>query len=72
MLLFDCKDDVENFVTYVSCHLGSFDSKVASQREPYIESETDTAKKVLAQEIRNAQALKEMQSEWERFKTDDN
>ena len=70
VLLFDCKDDVENFVTYVSRHLGSFDSKVASQREPYIENETDTAKKVLAQEIRNAQALKEMQPEWIKFKTE--
>lgn len=70
VLLFDCKDDVENFVTYVSRHLGSFDSKVASQREPYIENETDTAKKVFAQEIRNAQALKEMQPEWIKFKTE--
>ena len=70
VLLFDCKDDVEDFVMYVSRHLGSFDSKVASQREPYIENETDTAKKVLAQEIRNAQALKEMQPEWIKFKTE--
>ena len=70
VLLFDDQDDVEDFVTYVSRHLGGFDSKVASQREPYIENETDTAKKVLAQEIRNAQALKEMQPEWIKFKTE--
>ena len=70
VLLFDCQDDVEDFVTYVSRHLGDFDSKVASQREPYIENETDTAKKVLSQEIRNAQALKEMQPEWIKFKTE--
>ena len=68
VLLFDCQDDVEDFVTYISHHLGSFDSKVASQREPYIENETDTAKKVLIREIRNAQALKEMQPEWNKFK----
>ena len=70
VLLFDCQDDVEDFVTYVSRHLGDFDSKVASQREPYFENETDTAKKVLSQEIRNAQALKEMQPEWIKFKTE--
>ena len=70
VLLFDYQDDVEDFVTYVSRHLGGFDSKVASQREPYIENETDTAKKVLSQEIRNAQALKEMQPEWIKFKTE--
>ena len=70
VLLFDRQDDVEDFVTYVSRNLGGFDSKVASQREPYIENETDTAKKVLSQEIRNAQALKEMQPEWIKFKTE--
>ena len=35
-----------------------------------MENETDTAKKVLSQEIRNAQALKEMQPEWIKFKTE--
>ncbi len=70
VLLFECQDDVEDFVAYVSRHLGDFDSKVASQQEPYIENESDTAKKVLAQEIRNALALKEMQPEWIKFKTE--
>ena len=70
VLLFDDQDDVEDFVAYVSRHLGGFDSKVASQREPYIENETDTAKKVLSQEIRNAQALKEMQPEWGNFRAE--
>ena len=31
-------------------------------------NETDTAAKALAQEIRNSQALKEMQPEWEQFR----
>lgn len=70
VLLFDRKEDVEDFTTYVSRHFGTFDSKVESQREPHIENETDTAKKVLSQEIRNAQALKEMQSDWETFRVE--
>ena len=70
VLLFDSQEDVEDFSTYVHCHLGAFDSKVASQRDPHIENETDRAKKVLAQEIRNSQAMKEMQPEWEKFRTD--
>lgn len=70
VLLFDCKDDVEDFVTYVSRHLGGFESKVSSQREPYIENETDIAQKGLAEEIRNSLALKEMQPEWEQFRVE--
>ena len=70
VLLFDRKEDVEDFTTYVSRHFGTFDSKVESQREPHIENETDTAKKVLSQEIRNARALKEMQSDWETFRVE--
>lgn len=67
VLLFENQDDVENFVTYVHRHLGTFDNKVADQHEPHIENETDRAKKVLAQEIRNSLALKEMQPEWAQF-----
>lgn len=48
--------------------IGTFDSKVLEQREPYIANETDMAAKALAQEIRNSQALKEMQPEWELFR----
>lgn len=70
VLLFDCEEDVQDFTTYVHRHLGAFDSKVASQREPHIENETDRAKKVLAQEIRNSQAMKEMQREWEKFRAE--
>ena len=70
VLLFDCEEDVEDFTTYVHRHLGAFDSKVASRREPHIENETDRAKKVLAQEIRNSQAMKEMQPEWEKFRAE--
>jgi len=70
VLLFDSQEDVEDFVTYVSRHLGGFDGKVSSLREPYIENENDTAKKVLSQEIRNAQALKEMQPEWAKFRAE--
>jgi len=70
VLLFDCKEDVEDYITYVSRHLGAFDSKVEGLRKPHIENETDTAKKALAQEIRNAQALKEMQPDWETFRID--
>lgn len=68
VLLFDSDEEVVDFATYVHCHLGAFDSKVSKQREPHIAGETDTAKKVLAQEIRYSQALKEMQPEWERFR----
>ena len=68
VLLFDSQNDVEDFVTYVQRHLGSFDSKVSNQREPHIANETDTAKAVLSQEIRNSQAMKEMQPEWENFR----
>lgn len=68
VLLFDCQEDVEDFVTYVQRHLGAFDLGVAKQRKPHIENETDTAARVLSQEIRNSQALKEMQPEWEQFR----
>ena len=68
VLLFDCQEDVEDFVTYVQRHLGAFDLSVAKQRKPHIENETDTAARVLSQEIRNSQALKEMQPEWEQFR----
>ena len=68
VLLFDCEEAVEDFVAYVSSRLSSFDSKVVHQREPYILNETDTAKKVLSQEIRNSKVLKEMQPEWKKFK----
>lgn len=68
VLLFDSNEDAEDFATYVHRHLGTFDGKVLEQREPYIANETDTAAKALAQEIRNSQALKEMQPEWEQFR----
>jgi hypothetical protein len=68
VLLFDWQEDVEDFVTYVQHHLGAFDLSVAKQRKPHIENETDTAARVLSQEIRNSQALKEMQPEWEQFR----
>lgn len=68
VLLFNNSDDVEDFATYVHRHLELFDSKVSEQREPYIADETDIAQKVIAQEIRNSQALKEIQPEWEQFK----
>lgn len=68
VLLFDSDEDADDFATYVHRHLGTFDIKVSEQREPHVASETDTAKKVLAQEIRYSQALKEMQPEWERFR----
>lgn len=67
VLLFDSQDEVEDFETYIHRHLGAFDSKVLTQREPYIANETNTAKKVLSQEIRNSLALKEMQPEWKQF-----
>ena len=67
VLLFDSQDEVEDFVTYIHRHLGAFDSKVLTQRPPHIANETDTAKKVLAKEICNSLALKEMQPEWKRF-----
>lgn len=70
VLLFECQEDVADFVTYIHRHLGAFDNKVASQRTPYIEDETDRAKEVLAQEIRNSLAMKEMQPEWKRFRAD--
>lgn len=60
--------NAEDFATYIHRHLGTFDSKVLEQREPYIANETDMAAKALAQEIRNSQALKEMQPEWELFR----
>ena len=68
VLLFDSNEDAEDFATYIHRHLGTFDSKVLEQREPYIANETDMAAKALAQEIRNSQALKEMQPEWELFR----
>ena len=68
VLLFDSNEDAEDFATYIHRHLGTFDSKVLEQREPYIANETDMAAKALAQEIRNSQALKEMQPEWEQFR----
>lgn len=68
VLLFDSNEDAEDFATYVHRHLGTFDGKVLEQREPYIANETDAAAKALAQEIRNSQALKEMQPEWEQFR----
>lgn len=68
VLLFDSNEDAEDFATYIHRHLGTFDSKVLEQREPYIANETDIAAKALAQEIRNSQALKEMQPEWELFR----
>lgn len=68
VLLFDSDEDVEDFSTYVHCHLGAFDSKVSEQQEPHIANETDTAKKALAREICNSKTLKEMQPEWERFR----
>ena len=67
VLLFDSQDEVEDFVTYIHRHLGAFDSKVSTQRPPHIANETDTAKKVLAKEICNSLALKEMQPEWQQF-----
>ena len=70
VLLFDSQEDVEDFSTYVHRHLGAFDSKAASQRDPHIANETDSAKKVFAQEIRNSQAMKEMQPEWENFRAE--
>lgn len=68
VLLFGSNEDAEDFATYIHRHLGTFDSKVLEQREPYIANETDMAAKALAQEIRNSQALKEMQPEWELFR----
>ena len=70
VLLFDSQEDVDDFVTYIHRHLGTFDIKVASQRVPYIEDETDRAQEVLAQEIRNSQAMKEMQPEWQKFRAE--
>lgn len=68
VLLFDSKPDVEDFAVYIERHLGYFDRTVSQQREPCIEDETERAKQVLAQEIRNSLALKELQPEWEKFR----
>lgn len=70
VLLFDGQEDVADFATYVQCHLGTFDSKVSDQRKPHIENETDRAKEVLAQEICNSRAMKEMQPDWEMFRAE--
>lgn len=70
VLLFDSDEEVKDFAAYVQRHLEAFDSKVSERRESYIASETDTAKKVLAEEIHNSQALKAMQPDWKRFRTE--
>ena len=62
------QDEVDDFIAYIHRHLGAFDSKVSTQRPPHIANETDTAKKVLAKEICNSLALKEMQPEWQCFR----
>lgn len=68
VLLFDSIADVEEFSKYINSHLGMFDATVDKQRETYISNETDTAKKVLAKEIRDSLALKELQPKWEQFR----
>lgn len=68
VLLFGSDEDVVDFATYVHRHLGAFDSKVSKQRKPSIANETDMTEEVLAKEICNSKALKEMQPEWEQFK----
>ena len=72
VLLFDGQEDVADFATYVQRHLETFDSKVTDQRKPHIENETGRAKEVLAQEICNSRAMKEMQPEWEMFRAESN
>lgn len=70
VLLFESQEDVEDFAIYVHRHLGAFDSEVQAQQEPYIANETENAKRVLSQKIRNSLALKEMQPKWEKFRLD--
>lgn len=70
VLLFDSSEDVEDFVTYINRHIGTFDNKVSEQREPHIDGKTDIEKEALTEKIRNSLALKEMQSEWEQSRSE--
>jgi len=68
VLLFDEREDVEEFSTYVHRHLGSFDELISQQKERGIEKETIEAAKEIAKEIRNSQVLKIMQQKWQEFR----
>jgi hypothetical protein len=64
VLLFDDRDEIDTFSSYVLCHLDDFKKRAEKQLIPHIDNETKLAEKVLAQEIRDAKALKEMYQEW--------
>lgn len=67
VLLFDNKNDVEDFSTYVNRHLGSFDELVSQEKPRHIEDENPKAAEIIAKEICNSQALVKMQKNWKVF-----
>ena len=71
-MLFDDKNDVEDFSTYVNRHLGSFDELVSQEKLRHIEDENPKVAEIIAKEIRNSQALVKMQKNWKVFCEENN
>ena len=67
VLLFDDKNDVEDFSTYVNRHLGSFDELVSQEKPRHIEDENPKAAEIIAKEICDSQALVKMRKKWLAF-----
>ncbi len=67
VLLFNSKEEVDDFSKYIHRHLGRFDELVEQQKCRVIEDETPKAAEIMAQEICNSEVLLKMQSEWEIF-----
>ena len=72
VLLFDDKNDVEDFSTYVNRHLGSFDELVSQEKPRHIEDENPKAAEIIAKEICDSQALVKMRKKWLAFCEENN
>ena len=65
VLLFDSKNDVEDFKVYVNRHLGRFEELAEQQKAPHISDPSELVVEVETKRIRDSYALKIMQKKWE-------